>query len=68
MSQSPLVTYIGHFSANPDQTHWEAAWRVLRYLSDTCDYTLMLGHSNTYHDAFVLTGCLSDSDWKRDDQ
>ena len=58
----PDITYavnrLSSFNANPTNTHWKAAKRVLRYLKDTKTKNLVYGKNNDD----VLHG-YCDSDW-----
>ena len=45
----------------PNQTHWAAAKRILRYLKNTLHFGLHL----KWHQPFQLTAC-SDADWAGD--
>jgi hypothetical protein len=54
------VSVVSRFSANPDNTHWTAVKRIMRYLRGTVDYQLFYTASLT-----ELKG-YTDSDWAGD--
>ena len=42
-----VVGMLGKYLSDPDQSHWKAAKKVLRYLQDTKDLMLTYRHTNT---------------------
>jgi transposase InsO family protein len=54
------VSKVSQYAARPDNSHWTALKRILRYLSGTKEYGIVYGGQ-----AFVLTGW-TDSDWAGD--
>jgi transposase InsO family protein len=54
------VSKLSQYAARPDNSHWTALKRILRYLSGTKEYGIVYGGSD-----FVLTGW-TDSDWAGD--
>src|SRR5207248_6191367 len=54
------VSKLSQYAARPDNSHWTALKRILRYLSGTKEYGIVYGG-----DTFVLTGW-TDSDWAGD--
>ena len=51
------ISKLGRYTSNPNQSHWLAMKKVLRYLDDTQNYVL---HYNKY--PVVLEG-YSDANW-----
>ncbi|XP_059455086.1 LEAF RUST 10 DISEASE-RESISTANCE LOCUS RECEPTOR-LIKE PROTEIN KINASE-like 2.1 [Corylus avellana] len=54
------VGLVSRFQSNPEQTHWKAVKRILRYLKGTANYVLCYQGSN-----LCLVG-YSDADWGSD--
>lgn len=66
MTRPDIATAVGvlcRFAANPGEQHWNAAKRVLRYLSGTRTFGLKYRKSNDGRDDLVG---YSDSDWAGD--
>ena len=57
-----VVSYLARFAHAHDDTHWEAAKRVLRYLKSTMDYKLRLGGAKQVDEIL----CYTDADWAGD--
>lgn len=56
------VSVVSRFASNPDQTHWTAVERIMRYLRGTLDYELVY----TGHLASLLG--YTDADWAGDSE
>jgi hypothetical protein len=54
------VSKVSQYTTHPDNSHWTASKRILRYLSGTKEYGIVYGGNS-----FVLTGW-TDSDWAGD--
>ena len=59
------ISIISQFSANPSQTHLQAAKRVLRYLKGSGDLKLHLGTGEKQNQSIELIG-YSDANWAGD--
>ena len=54
------VSKLSRYTCNPNVSHWNAAYRVLKYLKHTIDYALC------YSSYPAVVECYSDADWNSD--
>ena len=64
---SHAVSVLSRFMSSPDDSHWSAAKRLLRYLRGTTETILVLGGTSSAHEEneIRLVG-FCDSDWASD--